>query len=197
MAGESVALEASDGRDLSVPLNALGDSDREYLDAYEGHLSYLEVLGQEQEKLELAQVYTRSSENWEEIPVSMQNNTQVITVTLEGREMEFFIDTGASGTMLSIDAARDLGRNIRDMEVVGAASGLEGNRVPVFADEFGSFQIGGRIFHDFKLRVYDFENMTANRFSGTSYDGVIGTDLLSRLRAIIDMDRNEIVIPEE
>lgn len=195
--GTTAKINDSEGEIVEVKFSELGGENLEYVDAFRTHVRYLNSFQKEKQKLELSDLFAKRQREWDEVKVSMQNKTQVLKVVLEGREMEFFVDTGAPYTQLSIAAARDLGRTTRNMEVVGRASGIEGNPVPVYATEFGSFQIGGQIFHDYRMRVYDFENMSANRFSGTSYDGVIGTDLLIRLRAIIDMDRNRILFSRE
>lgn len=105
------------------------------------------------------------------------------------------VDTGAANTMLSLETARLVGKDPDSLPMVGRVSGLEGRSLPVRAADFTSFQFGDRVLHDYRLQVYDFTNMTDNRFSGSPYDGVIGTDVLVELGAVYHIRENRLRVP--
>ena len=190
-----IEVELPDGEKRDLPRNALGDYDHEYIDLWREHARVEAAISAEIRQLSLEDYFAGDSQTWSKLKVSLQNNTQVVSVTLEGRAFEFFVDTGAPKSMLSIKSARSLGYHTGNMQAIGMVGGIEGNELPVFSNDFGSLQIGGKIFHDYRLHVYDFEHMTESRYTGTAFDGVIGCDLLIRLGAIIDVKDNRILYP--
>jgi predicted aspartyl protease/serine/threonine protein kinase len=191
----TVSLEKEDGSRIEVATIDLSEPDREYLVLLSEHLRFQAESRRTAEELNLFQFMDRLDVGWDEIPVSMSRSTPVVEVLLNGRKLKFFIDTGAADTMLSIETARLVGKDPDSLPMVGRVSGLEGRSLPVRAADFTSFQFGERVLHDYRLLVYDFTNMTDNRFSGSPYDGVIGTDVLVELGAVYHIRENRLRVP--
>lgn len=190
-----ISLESADGSIKEVKLEQLSEKDLEYLIHREEHLEFEASVRKTMENVDLVEYLDRESPRWDEIKVAMNRNIPEVDVIVDGRTLRFFIDTGAQSTKLSIEAARLLGKDVNTLPVVGRSAGLEGRFLPVFAADFGSFQVGETILHDFRIHVYDFKNMTDNRFAGSPHDGVIGTDLLIQLGAVYHTLENRVRVP--
>ena len=193
----TVVLRLEDGSTKSFATTAFGQRDLEYLDLRRVYLDFEKGYLQYRDRLEIGDFLWHHTSGWEEIKTTMQGDSPIVDVVVDGRKFEFFLDTGAATTMLSIASAQSLDREPRDMRVVGAGSGIEGNRVPIYADDFTSLQVGNRILHDCRLHVYDFGNMVSRRYSGTRFEGVLGNDLLIRWKAFVDLAPSRILIPKE
>lgn len=190
-----ISLESPDGLIKEVKLEQLSEKDLEFLIHREEHIEFEASVRQLMENADLVEYLDRESPRWDEIKVAMNRNIPEVDVIIDGRTLKFFIDTGAQSTKLSIEAARLLGKDVNTLPVVGRSAGLEERYLPVFAADFGSFQVGETILHDFRIHVYDFKNMTDNRFAGSPHDGVIGTDLLIQLGAVYHTLENRVRVP--
>ena len=196
-ADQSITLEKPDGSMIDVAAGQLSESDLAYLDLQALEQDHFRQLNEFLGNQKVSDYLKLSPDKWELIPYRMQATQQVVDLTIEGQEFQFFIDTGAPYTKLSEAAAEKLGRTISRLEQIGASGGLEGQRIPVYHADFQTVEIGSRSFSDFRMHVYNFEFVADSRLTGTAVDGVIGVDLLEHLGAIVDHDTKQIILPRE
>jgi hypothetical protein len=106
-----------------------------------------------------------------------------VDVYLNGKRRRFTLDTGASGLLLSVDAARSLGLT-PEASVTTGGIGDSGRR-PTFITHLDSVKIGPMEFHNCMVRVL--ESKEALRV-----DGLIGADVFRSFVVTLDLPGNEI-----
>ena len=124
--------------------------------------------------------------------------TPVVTVRVNGQSREFWLDTGASMTLLSDEVASQAGVKLaaRDTLALGVVAG----HIPARAVFIDSLQIGtvmarglgAALVNKGALRL-DHRVVNGTRES-VQLDGVIGTDVLRQLDLVIDAGANTITI---
>jgi hypothetical protein len=116
-----------------------------------------------------------------EIPIEKCDVLPVVKVKVDGAEMRFLLDTGAT-TMLNIRSF-STGRS-KDVEVTSwtgtAATSAREVRLPVLA-------LGSHELKDLKLPAIDLSPI--GRACGGQIDGILGVDLLDRMGVTIDLKR--------
>ena len=145
------------------------------------------VQAREKGSCELAEpVQTAKVQMW---PTSGSGSTSVppsssgVDVTLNGKRRRFIVDTGASGLMISKDAAKALGLT-PEAEIKAAGlgdSGLQG----AYIAHVDSVKIGGMEFHNCMVRVLESNTM---KFA----DGLLGPDTFRRFIVTLDFPSSEL-----
>jgi hypothetical protein len=115
-----------------------------------------------------------------------------LAVTVMGRDLPLFLDTGAS-TVIDIGVARSLGLALVDTGQQGfGMTGLAGNRVSTRVDlRLGPIGIAG-----LAIDCLDLSQLRAiSKGNGMpAFDGVIGAELLTMLKAQIDFVRPALTV---
>lgn len=124
--------------------------------------------------------------------------TPVVKVSVNGRPHEFWLDTGASMTLLSDEVAVSAGVKLAADDTL--ALGVVAGHIPARAVYIDSLAIGpvvarglgAALVNRGSLRL-DHRVVNGNRES-VQIDGVIGTDLLRQFDLVIDASANTITI---
>lgn len=124
--------------------------------------------------------------------------TPVITVRVNGRPHEFWLDTGASMTLLSANVALETGVYLASRDTL--ALGVVAGQIPARAVIIDSLDIGpvkarglsAAVVEQRMLRLD--RRMVQGRMESIPIDGVIGTDLLRRMDLVIDAGAGTITI---
>jgi hypothetical protein len=123
----------------------------------------------------------QGSVDGDEIPIEKCDVLPVVKVKVDGAEMRFLLDTGAT-TMLNIRSF-STGRS-KDVEVTSwtgtAATSAREVRLPVLA-------LGSHELKDLKLPAIDLSPI--GKACGGRVDGILGVDLLDRMGVTIDLKR--------
>jgi hypothetical protein len=123
----------------------------------------------------------QGSADGNEIPLEKCDVLPVVRVKIDGTEMRFLLDTGAT-TMLNLRSF-STGRS-KDVKVTSwsgtAATSAREVRLPVFV--LGSHQL-----RDLKLPAIDLSPI--GKACGGQIDGILGVDLLDRMGVTIDLKR--------
>ena len=124
--------------------------------------------------------------------------TPVVEVRINGRPHEFWLDTGASMTLLSADVAIEAGVRLaaNDTLALGVVGGhIDARAIFVDSLSIGSFSAQGitaAVVDRSKLRL---DHMQVNGVArAVPIDGVIGTDLLRYMDLVIDAAAGTITI---
>ncbi|HET9394237.1 MAG TPA: aspartyl protease family protein [Candidatus Rubrimentiphilum sp.] len=111
------------------------------------------------------------------VPVSMSGGSPVITATVNGKQLQFLLDTGGQN-VLTEAAAKDLGLHLLGRGTVGGGGG---GTASIRYATVQTVDIGGaELFHQ------PFIVLPANALPG-GIDGIVGYELLARFAARLDM----------
>jgi len=131
------------------------------------------------------------------IPITREKNHHItVTASLAGRPARFLIDTGASGTILDSEAVSHyklkLSSTSREGTGVGAV-GLRMDHVPKH-----DLTLSGLDLSSTKLLALDLSHVNAGlkKKKVEPVVGVIGADVLSPRRAVIDYGRGLMLLSE-
>jgi hypothetical protein len=133
----------------------------------------------------LARSQERSSQASEavpnEIPIEKCDVLPVVRVTIDGTQMRFLLDTGAT-TILNLGSFAT-GRS-KEVEVTSwsgtAATSAREVRLPLLT-------LGGHTLRDLRLPAIDLTPI--GKACGSRIDGILGVDLLNRMGVTIDLQR--------
>jgi len=113
-------------------------------------------------------------------------------VTVRGmyraRQMEItdvLIDTGSASTILAADAVAQLGIVPELDDILHVVRGVGGSEV-VFSRKIDRLEVGGHGLEHFEVEVGGMDY-------GFEINGILGMDFLIRTRAIIDLNRLELL----
>ncbi len=130
------------------------------------------------------------------------SGTPIVAVRVNGSVRHFWLDTGASLTMLAADVARDLGVEPLGDDTLAIATWA--GRVPARPAMVSQFQLGGVEVARLPVAVLDesvlrFDHREERRDGravpiSVRLDGVIGTDLLRRLDLTLDVPNGALTI---
>jgi len=110
-----------------------------------------------------------------------------LTVPVMGRDLVLFLDTGAS-TVLDLRVARSIGVPLIDTGQTGyGLTGVAGKRISTHVD----LRLGALKLSNLPVDCLDLAELKAlSKANGMpEFDGVIGAELLTALRARIDFER--------
>jgi hypothetical protein len=116
--------------------------------------------------------------------------TPVVTIRINGKPHDFWLDTGASMTLLSTDVAVDAGAKLaaNDTLALGVVGGhIEARAIYVDSMSLGSIVVRGLGAALVSPDALQFDERTINNVRRTiPIDGMIGTDVLRHLDVVID-----------
>jgi hypothetical protein len=116
--------------------------------------------------------------------------TPVVTIRINGKPHDFWLDTGASMTLLSTDVAVDAGAKLAayDTLALGVVGGhIEARAIYVDSMSLGSIVVRGLGAALVSPEALQFDERTINNVRRTiPIDGMIGTDVLRHLDVVID-----------
>lgn len=116
------------------------------------------------------------------VPFQLVSGLVVVECLVNGTPQRFVVDTGASHTILTTKAARELALDAADaIERTARGAGGGVGAVPI---RVRSFQLGTAEFLDLTLMRVDMDHVCG--LVGTDLAGIIGSDLLSRHRVTLD-----------
>jgi predicted aspartyl protease len=120
----------------------------------------------------------------------------LVDATINGRAAAFVLDTGANVTAIGLDRAEQFGVSGGSGRLSGVVSGVGGSASQVPVD---SFQIGAiPIRQDQIVTAGLGELLTAlGQIAGEEIAGIVGQDVLTEHRAIIDVARPMLYLIEE
>lgn len=109
---------------------------------------------------------------------------------VEGTDLRFVLDTGASHTVLDINWARE---NLSEDEIKLASEPAHGigSPVEVHKAELASFEIGDLIIKEHSIPLIDFNSINGiyQREGIEEVQGILGGDILLEYNAIIDYSK--------
>jgi len=114
-----------------------------------------------------------------------------LSVSVQGQPLNLFVDTGAA-TILDCQVAKALGRPLTKTDDTATSLIGEADRYVTTVD----LVLGGLKIRNQPVSCLDLVQIRAlhERMSWPRLDGLIGTDLLSMLRARLDYDRRTLTI---
>ena len=124
--------------------------------------------------------------------------TPLVTVRINGKPREFWLDTGASMTLISTSAAVDAGVRLAsdDTLALGVVSGHIGARA-VMIDSLG---LGGVVARGLSAALVNPDALRLDRrmvngvMQSVQIDGVIGTDILRHVDLVLDAEEGTITM---
>jgi predicted aspartyl protease len=110
-------------------------------------------------------------------------------VELNGVYMDAMIDSGASNTVIELDAARKAGLKLDapDVKRLGEASGIGGSRIEYWSAHFDKLAIGDEAIVDARIGVMDSK-------SDRSFDILLGRDFLRTHRVLFAKSQKKLYI---
>jgi hypothetical protein len=114
--------------------------------------------------------------------------------TLNGRPVSVLIDTGASGTLIHLDLARELDLELQPLDCKGGGAG--GAEIPVYCAPDAVLELVGVSPRPEKLIVMDLGHVNqALRSRGENpVEVILGVDVLDARSAIIDYGSNSLFL---
>lgn len=116
--------------------------------------------------------------------------TPVVTIRINGKPHDFWLDTGASMTLLSTDVAIAAGAKLAANDTL--ALGVVGGNIEARAIYLDSMSLGAVVVHGLGAALVSpealrFDERTVNGIKrAVPIDGMIGTDVLRHLDVVID-----------
>ena len=123
------------------------------------------------------------------IPVDLWGNHIYLKTCVQGRELDFILDTGAGNTSLDLNTAKQLGIKLGRTFTVGGAGP---SRVTGASVEDASVTIDGSSISQPVVSVIDLARLPP--LEGHRIDGILGYDFISRFVLAIDYAKHELRI---
>lgn len=123
------------------------------------------------------------------------NGTPIVEVFVNGHPYRFWIDTGASITVITSDVALKTGIDIGNKKPIIGGGGTS-KTFDVYPAIIKTFKIGGMSIDNHRIAVTDKKNL-ALRFFGITLmqiDGIIGWPVISKLKFDIDFSKKIITL---
>jgi hypothetical protein len=126
--------------------------------------------------------------------------TPVVSVLLNGKQRFFWLDTGASISIVSSDVAAEAGMtplSMDSLEIVTATG-----RIPARPSVISRLQFAGVSITNAKAMIVDVELMQVHFLEGTGppvairIDGIVGFDILRHLRVRLDYSAGTLTVSE-
>ncbi len=117
-----------------------------------------------------------------------------MTLSINGITGQFIVDTGASTSCIGMHSATDFLLKSEKSDIKAAGAGATGMETEITKENV--LKIGGITLakQEFILFNLTHVNDALEQVSEPAVDGILGADLLKKLRAIIDYGRNCIYI---
>lgn len=112
-----------------------------------------------------------------------------INICVDGQKVRMLLDTGASRTVFDSTSIKNIHADIELEENEDKATGLGSDTVENFIAIIGSLSLGELEINDFQVGVLDLQhvNTSYERIDLLPIAGVLGSDLLVKYQAIIDL----------
>jgi predicted aspartyl protease len=125
------------------------------------------------------------------VPFTLFDNRIVITASIDGSEpFSMIVDTGSNAVVITPGAARRLGLRTRP---AGSATGAGSGSAALSTTRLSNIAIGSLHFDSLAAEVLDLSPI--QRAIGFPHlDGIIGYDVLRRLRVGVDMDASRLTL---
>jgi len=125
------------------------------------------------------------------VPFTLFDNRMLIETTIDGDgPFMMIVDTGSTSVTITPWVAQRIGLRTR---AAGSATGAGSASVPVSVTRLSSVGIGSLHFAGLSAEVLDL--LPIQRAIGfPRLDGIIGYDILRRLRVGVDMDANRLTL---
>ena len=118
-----------------------------------------------------------------------------VTVLLNGRQVDFIVDTGAASTVMDIDYAREMKLPMVETGLQGGGIGT--SQLRIFRLELDEAKMGDLLLKDLSLYAVDFTHVkeSLKRKGETKFPaGVIGADVFIRHKAVIDYGSRQLYL---
>lgn len=125
------------------------------------------------------------------LPMGQGQRHTIGTILIDGKKIKAVFDTGAVGSMLTLDAAKRLGKapGSADVETTGFAYGLGTKRVRAWRTRFATIDIGGELISKPWVKIADYA------LDGS--DMLIGVDFFRTHRIYVDNQNHRMFITYE
>jgi predicted aspartyl protease len=109
------------------------------------------------------------------------------TVTVDGKELDAIIDTGAHNSLITLEAARRVGIDVKDPSVrrLGSSGGIGSGRAPHWATRVKTVQIGDETIRDAEISIVDPQGRTGAEL-------FLGQDFLRAHRVLFAMSQRKL-----
>jgi len=135
--------------------------------------------------------------NFERIPLKKtQTGHYKVKVKVNNNIGDFILDTGASASCMGFESAMIFNLQIKDSKVKAAGAGATNMETKIAVNN--SICIGEVMIKKMNIVLFDLSHVN-NAFEATNQntvDGIIGADVLKKLRAVIDYGRNCLYISQ-
>lgn len=131
------------------------------------------------------------SDNFHRIPLQkLKTGHYQLPLHINGVKGWFILDTGASTSCLNMEAATTFNLNTEASEIKAAGAGAID--METLMAKGNSLEIGGKKLRNVDFVLFDMVhvNDALTQAEEEAVDGILGADLLKRLRAVIDYGRN-------
>ena len=135
------------------------------------------------------------SKNFSRIPLHrLGSGHYKIKATVNGISGNFIIDTGASTSCIGFDSIPYFNLNTEDSEIKAAGAGA--TNMETLLTRGNSLGIGGKTLNKTSFILFDLQhvNEALAQVDEVPVQGILGADLLKKLRAVIDYGRNALYI---
>lgn len=137
--------------------------------------------------------------NYTEIPIHLNTMGHLeVDVKIDGIKTGFFVDTGASNTVIDIEFAKDNLLEFADINMQGGGIGT--SEMVIFHRQINLFKINKFKIHLFDLYATDFKHIKdslAKKGILETCNGVIGADILIKYNAVIDYKKKKLYLKNE
>ncbi len=112
-----------------------------------------------------------------------------VMITINGQNVRMLLDTGASRTVFDMETIKMIHTGIEMEANEDRATGLGTNSVENYIAVVDIFAIGGLTIKDFQVGILDLShvNTSYSNIDMPSIAGVVGSDLLVKYSAVIDL----------
>ena len=126
----------------------------------------------------------------QEIPLQNCRQLPIVKISVEKRQVQFLLDTGAAATMLNLKSFSSPESTAITMESWSGAVSANGREVVVH-----DFTLGEHELHNLKLLAVDLTPL--ERSCQKRIDGVLGADLIAKLGLTIDLKNHLGILHDE
>ncbi|TDI72706.1 MAG: acid protease [Bacteroidetes bacterium] len=130
-------------------------------------------------------------QNFERIPLQKLNTGHYqLSLKINNKHGDFILDTGASTSCIGFESVSYFILNTKESEIKAAGAGATDMETKIAVNNL--LEIGGVKLIDQDIIIFDLShiNSALHQVDENEIHGILGADLLKRLRAVIDYGRN-------
>jgi len=131
------------------------------------------------------------SQGFHRIPLQkLKSGHYKFSLKINGVKGTFILDTGASTSCIDTSIANRFQLKTETSDVKAAGAGATG--MDTLASHYNNLTIGSKQIHNISVVLFDLShvNLALTQVNEAPIDGILGADLLKKLRAVIDYGRN-------